>query len=200
MLGNLITSIFAFAATNIDDIFILMLFYGNRKVKGVDIVLGQFTGIGTLVLISFIASYVGNFIDQRYVGILGLFPIYLAIKHIIDHLKNRHDTVQENELVVRSTGFIAIAGVTIANGADNIGVYVPLLTTMEYLEKIQLLMVFLVMTYIWCVLARFLASRPLIARQLDKYGHIIMPIVLFSLGLFILIESGTASLLTLLFN
>lgn len=194
MLTNLITSILAFAATNIDDIFILMLFYGTRNVKRSDIVLGQYVGIGALVLISFIGSYIGNFIDQRYIGLLGVFPIYLAIKHTIGLLKNSPDTDQEI-VASKSTGFLAIAGVTIANGADNIGVYIPLLTTMSYWEKIQLLIVFIVLTYVWCVLARMLASRPLVARQLDKYGHIIMPIVLFFLGLFIIIESGSISLL-----
>ncbi len=44
------------------------------------------------------------------------------------------------------------------------------------------------MTYAWCLLASYLAGHPLIAKQLDKYGHVIMPIVLFCLGIFILIE------------
>jgi len=194
MLTTIITSILAFAATNIDDIFILMLFYGNRKIKSSTIMLGQYVGIGALVAISFIGAFIGNFIDQRYIGLLGLFPIYLAIKHTIDLIKQRTNINDTSDVASKGTGLIAIAGVTMANGADNIGVYIPLLTTMEYFDKIQLLAVFTVMVYIWCITARFLARRPLIARQLDKYGHIIMPIVLFLLGIFIFIESGTTSL------
>jgi cadmium resistance protein CadD (predicted permease) len=42
----------AFVATNIDDIFVLMLFYANSKFKPFQIVLGQYLGIGLLVSIS----------------------------------------------------------------------------------------------------------------------------------------------------
>lgn len=194
MIQNIFTSILAFVSTNIDDIFLLTLFFSTRKFKAVNIFLGQYTGIATLVAISFVGSYIGNFIDQSYVGLLGLFPIYLAIKHIIDSRKGEAD--DNDEVNIKSRGILAIAGVTIANGGDNIGVYVPLLTTMSGAEKIQMVVVFLIMTYVWCVAGQYLASRPLIAKQLDKYGHVIVPFVLFMLGIFILFESGTFGLLT----
>jgi len=196
MLTNLVTSVLAFAATNIDDIFILMLFFGNRNVKKSDIFIGQYLGIGALVLISVIGAFVGNFVDQRYIGLLGLFPIYLAIKHTVDLIINKAGEHQEARVEGKNTGSLAIAGVTIANGADNLGVYIPLLTTMDYFEKIQLLIVFAFMVYLWCVIAKYLASRPLIARQLNKYGHIIMPVVLFALGIFIILDSGSLSLIS----
>ena len=190
---NILTAILAFISTNIDDIFILMLFYASSRFVESRIMIGQFLGITTLVLISLIASYIGGFFDERYVGLLGFFPVYLAIRQIIDLVKNKDS---EDEPDVTSTGILSVAGVTIANGADNIGVYVPLFSTMNTMEKIEMLVVFAVMTYTWCKAAKYLSSRPLIARQLAKYGHIITPIVLLLLGVFILAESNTISLLT----
>jgi cadmium resistance protein CadD (predicted permease) len=191
---TILTSILAFISTNIDDIFILMLFFGSRKFKDSTIILGQYTGIGSLVVISLAGSVVGNFIDQRYVGLLGLFPIYLALKGFLGLLK--HDKSEDNVSVeTTSTGIISIAGVTIANGGDNIGVYVPLLTTMSNGEKIEMIFIFGVMTYLWCIMARYLSSRPLIANQIDKFGHVIMPVVLLLLGVFIIVESGSLSLI-----
>jgi cadmium resistance protein CadD (predicted permease) len=196
MFQNLITSILAFAATNIDDIFILILFYGNKRINPTSILAGQALGLGTLVLASYLAAYIGNFIDQRFIGLLGLFPIYLAAKQIFEMIKNKNDSDNDGrQIALKSTGFIAIAGVTIANGGDNIGVYIPLLTTMSHLEKIEMLIVFAVMTYLWCTIARHLADRPIVARQLDKYGHVVMPVVLLLLGVFILAESGTFALI-----
>jgi len=195
MLQHIITSVLAFVSTNIDDIFILMLFFGSRKIKESNIVLGQYLGIGALVALSFIGSFVGSFLDQRYVGFLGLFPIYLAIKQAIDLFRHK-ETEEDAEPVAKSTGALAVAGVTIANGADNIGVYVPLLTTMTYLEQIQMIAIFAGMTYIWCLTGKYLASHPLVAKQLDRFGHIIMPVVLLLLGVFILFESNSLSLLT----
>lgn len=193
MIKSLITSVLAFASTNIDDIFILMLFFSNRKTKPEIIIAGQYLGIGALVVLSFIGAYVGNFFDQRYVGVLGLFPVYLSIRQIINLIKKKD--AEENPVEIKGTDIIAIAGVTIANGGDNIGVYVPLLTTMTFVEKILMITVFIMMTYVWCQLAKYLSEHPLIAGRLEKYGHIIMPIVLFLLGIFILIENDSFTLL-----
>jgi cadmium resistance protein CadD (predicted permease) len=184
MLENIITSLLAFVSTNIDDIFILMLFYGRRNQKSINIVLGQYLGIGTLVLVSFVGAAIGSLIDQMYVGLLGLFPIYLALKHALQREE------LDDEIPMRSgAGIIAIAGVTIANGGDNIGVYVPLLTTMTVAEKVYMVVVFAIMTYVWCMAARYLARHPVVARYLDRFGNIITPLVLFALGIFILWES-----------
>jgi cadmium resistance protein CadD (predicted permease) len=65
---------------------------------------------------------------------------------------------------------------------------------MSVVAKIQLVIVFALATYAWCRAAQYLASHPLVAKQLEKYGHIVTPVVLFLLGLFILFESGTFSL------
>jgi cadmium resistance protein CadD (predicted permease) len=51
------------------------------------------------------------------------------------------------------------------------------------------------MVWVWCIIARYLAYHPILANYLARYGHVIMPIVLFALGIFILHESKTASLL-----
>ncbi|MCD9015062.1 cadmium resistance transporter [Parachryseolinea silvisoli] len=186
MLENIITSLLAFVSTNIDDIFILMLFYGRRKQKPIDIVLGQYLGIGTLVLVSFVGAAIGSLIDQKYIGLLGLFPIYLALKNV-QQQGNWNDEVP----LRTGAGIIAIAGVTIANGGDNIGVYVPLLTTMTVVAKVYMVVVFAMMTYVWCMAARYLARHPVVASYLDRFGNIITPLVLFGLGIFILWESGS---------
>ena len=190
---SLLTSIVAFISTNIDDIFLLMLFYARGKFSRTNIVLGQYLGISTLVMISFVGAYIGSFFDQRYVGLLGLFPIYLAIRETIDLFRSNNE--DDNKTELKSSGIFAIAGVTIANGGDNVGVYIPLLSAMSPSEKIQLVVVFALATYTWCRIAQYLASHPLVAKQLSKYGHILTPVVLFLLGVFILFESGTFSLL-----
>jgi cadmium resistance protein CadD (predicted permease) len=136
LLKNILTSILAFVATNVDDIFILMLLYGNRKIKPANILVGQSLGIATLLGLSFIGAYVADFVDQRYVGLLGLFPIYLAVREIIAQWKTKSE--DDSEVPTHVTSVFAIAGITIANGGDNIGVYIPLLTTMAPIEKIQM--------------------------------------------------------------
>lgn len=194
MVQDIVTSFLAFVSTNIDDLFILMLFFGSARFRSAEIFAGQYLGIAVLVAVSYVGSLVGMFFDSRFVGLLGLFPIYLAIRQFVALLEKRNDAEATAD-VSQSSGMISIAGVTIANGGDNIGVYIPLLATHPVEGKIALLLVFAVMVAVWCWLAKRLASHPRIARPLKKYGHIIMPIVLLLLGVFILYENGTINLL-----
>jgi cadmium resistance protein CadD (predicted permease) len=65
---------------------------------------------------------------------------------------------------------------------------------MDNAEKAVLFVVFLLMVYVWRVIARYLAEHKLLASSLSKYAHLIMPIVLFALGIFILYESKSLTL------
>jgi cadmium resistance protein CadD (predicted permease) len=121
-----------------------------------------------------------------YIGLLGLFPIYLALKNVL-----QQEESDDEAPLQAGVGIISIAGMTIANGGDNIGVYIPLLTTMMAIGKVCMVVVFAIMTYVWCMAAHYLARHPVVARYLDRFGNIITPLVLFALGIFILWESGS---------
>jgi len=43
---------------------------------------------------------------------------------------------------------------------------------------------------VWCAAGWLLATRPLIARALSRWGHLVLPVVLIAIGLVILIEGG----------
>src|SRR5690242_12508420 len=93
----IITSVIAFVSTNIDDVFILILFYGNNKFKEREILVGQFLGIIALIAVSLIGSLIGLLIDPVYIGLLGLLPIYLGVKGIMSQFKNAgNDEQTEN--------------------------------------------------------------------------------------------------------
>ena len=194
MLQSILTAILAFASTNIDDIFILMLFFALKKYTTPQILAGQYIGIFTLLAISGIGAFIGSFIDPRYIGLLGVFPIYLAIKQIIEAIKAKGDLSVELQVSKKNQRAFAVASVTIANGGDNIGLYVPLLSTLEREGTLILFIVFAVMVLLWCLIAQYLAQHRLLATSLNRYAHIIMPLVLLALGIFILYKSRSLSL------
>jgi cadmium resistance protein CadD (predicted permease) len=185
----IITSTLAFGATNIDDLFLLTLFFGNKKYRAFTIISGQLLGIGTLIAISVGGAFAGNFISQPAIGLLGLFPIYLAIRHFFDKGGS-----EENTPVKDRNKILGIAMVTIANGGDNVGVYIPLFATLTLFGKLTMIAIFFLMTLLWCIVAKYLANHPLLKTTLEKYGHVATPIVLILLGLYILYENQTLSL------
>ncbi len=192
-----VTSIFAYASTNIDDIFLLILFFGDKKFKPFHIYLGQYVGVIALIIFSIIGSLIGNFIDPRYVGLLGLFPIYLGIRELVELFKAESSDPETVVLSGKkvSSGFLTVAAVTIANGGDDIGTYIPLFAALSIVEKSIMIGIFMVMIFVWVSAAKYLTNHPVLARAISKYGHIVAPIVLCLLGLYILKENGSFGLL-----
>ena len=196
---TLIASLIAFVATNLDDIFILILFFSDRKLKHRNIITGQFLGISTLILLSFMGSFVGVIIDLKYVGLLGVIPIYIGIKSFVA-LWRPETSDEEVTINLNSTGShlrqtLAVASVTIANGGDNISIYIPLFAAFTPSGKITMTVVFLLMTAAWCFIANHLSNYPIVKKSLEKYGHIVTPFVFILLGIYIMYESGTFDLL-----
>jgi cadmium resistance transport/sequestration family protein len=190
------TSILAFASTNIDDIFLLILFFGDRTYKQLQIFLGQYLGVIILIAVSLIASISAAFIDQRYIGLLGLFPVYLGLQKFIQLLKNKstEDASEAIPVKFKNYAILSVAAVTCANGGDNIGIYTPLLSSQPLQDKFMMISIFMVMIFIWCIIAKYLATHPLLAKTIEKYGAVFTPWILILLGFFILYESNSFSL------
>lgn len=198
---TILASTVAFITTNIDDIFILMLFFSDPRRKNVPVVLGQYIGISTLIAISFIGSFIGLIIDLKYVGLLGLIPIYIGIKSMLSLFNRNSQEDGERETMLRADQsgnqmhqILSVTAITIANGGDNISIYVPLYATLTSSGKVTMTIVFLLMTAVWCLLAIYLSNHPTIKKSVEKYGHIFTPFIFILLGIYILFESKTLDL------
>lgn len=99
MISTVITAFVSFVSTNIDDIFVLMLFFTqiNNVKKRRHIIIGQYLGIGVLTTISIIGALGVSVIPHEYVGLLGLLPIYLGIKEYVDHKKESKRNIGHQE-------------------------------------------------------------------------------------------------------
>ncbi len=166
----ILTSLLAFASTNIDDLFILALFFGDKRFATRDICWGQYLGIALLVTISYFGTYLGRWIVVRYIGLLGFMPVYLGIRQFF-HLF-RPSSPEEpdplNKKLNLSQGFWAVASVTFGNGGDNIGTYIPLFSTLDNTELTVMLLIFSLMVAIWLITANYLASHPLLLKPLTN--------------------------------
>jgi len=207
MFETLLTAIAAFVSTNIDDLFILMALFTQRseRLTKNHIITGQYLGIITLIVISLFGSLIGIVIPGEYIGLLGLFPIYLGLKQIAEYLKKKgeeEDKIDIDKKIKSRTLLsaliapqaLSIATITVANGGDNIGIYVPLFATFSMQQLAITLAIFMACVYIWLMLALYLTSHPMLAMGLRKYNHIVFPLVLIGLGIYILIESGAYGL------
>jgi cadmium resistance transport/sequestration family protein len=182
-----LTSILAFTSTNIDDIFLLILYFSSRKYTDVNIITGQYLGLLALIAISFIGSLSELILDPRYIGLLGLIPIYLGIKELIGNKKEDGNIKLSNKRF--RSPVLAIALVTFANGGDNIGIYIPLFVSLSLWQRLIMISIFLMLVMVWCLVAKYLTRHPLMQKTIAKYGHILTPYILILLGIYILYEN-----------
>ena len=100
--------------------------------------------------------------------------------------QKNQDTNDDTELKISSHKTFKVALVTFANGGDNIGVYLPLFAGISILPMILTIIIFMVMIGLWCIIGYFMVSNKIIGYKLQKYGHIILPLVLIFIGLGVL--------------
>lgn len=86
---------------------------------------------------------------------------------------------------------LGVAAVTVANGSDNVGVYMPLFAHATPSEVALTLVVFILMMGLWCLIAWRLIAAPGLAPVLLQHGDQLIPFVLIGLGGLILIDSHT---------
>ncbi|HEY9906198.1 MAG TPA: cadmium resistance transporter [Thermosynechococcaceae cyanobacterium] len=196
----LVTGLTSFAATNIDDIVILMLFFAqvSPTFRPKHIVAGQYLGFLVLIAASLRGFVGGLLIPKVWIGLLGFVPIAIGISHLLNQ-KSEEPQVKKvssqftsgPELSLLAPQTYQVAAVTIANGGDNIGIYVPLFASSSLPTLIVLLSVFLGMIGLWCGLAYQLTRHQAIAHLLTDYGQKVVPFILIGLGIYILVENGS---------
>ncbi len=196
--GTLLLAATLFVATNIDDILILVAFFADPKFRAREVIAGQYLGIIVLVLVSLIAALAAVVIPQEYVGLLGLAPIAIGAKQLLDLWRDADDDDDDPEHRQAGTSAgrtLAVTLITVANGGDNLGVYIPVFAVRPLAENLVICALFIVMTAAWCLFARWLVSHPTLGSPLRRYSHRVMPFVLIALGVLILYEAGTIGLL-----
>src|SRR5919198_2433902 len=93
--GLIVIGITSFVATNIDDIFVLMVFFSSLTFPVRQVILGQYIGIGLLVSISALGSFISLVIPTYIIGLLGIAPIAIGAKKLVTlRKKNESNSIE----------------------------------------------------------------------------------------------------------
>jgi cadmium resistance protein CadD (predicted permease) len=186
-----------FIATNIDDIIVLSLFFARgagRPGTTTRILAGQYLGFaGILGAAVLVALGAGAFLPEEAIPYFGLIPLALGLWAAWQAWRDDDDD-DEAKVAGKSVAVWTVAAVTFANGGDNIGVYVPVFLSVGPAATIAYCVVFLILVAGLVLAARFVATRPGIDEVLERWEHILFPLVLIGLGLVILYSGGAFGL------
>jgi cadmium resistance protein CadD (predicted permease) len=191
-------AIVLFASTNVDDVFVLVGFFSDKRFRTRDVVLGQYVGIAALFSASVAASLLSLVIPVAYIGLLGMIPILIGGKKLLELYQQRdrtEETLEHHSDANRNRRVATVALVALANGGDNVGVYTPSFATRSAHEIIVIALIFVVMTALWCFVAQAIVNHPRLGSPIRRYGHRMTPFMLVGLGVLILYQAGSFRLL-----
>ncbi|MBF2005801.1 MAG: cadmium resistance transporter [Chlorogloeopsis fritschii C42_A2020_084] len=210
--GTLIIGISAAFATTFDDNIYLTAFFGkvNHIFRPKHIIVGEFVGFTALVFASLPGFFGGLILPESWIGLLGILPISIGIINLMSR-NDDGDTIQDVSIgfshavksrrrkkslwaTLRDPHTYRVSAVTIANGGNNIGIYVPLFASSNLPSLGVILCVCYLTVGLWCFLSYNLTRNPLMAPLLARYGRKVFPIVLIWLGFSIMMKSGTFQL------
>lgn len=200
LMQQVITAGGAFMATNVDDIVVLTLLFSRLPHRGraLPLMVGQVLGFSLLVLISLLGVFGRQTLPHGGLALLGLLPIALGVRRwqqagglaiapppAIDDSPSGSGLTGAGPLAE----LLGMAGLTLANGSDNIGVYLPLFAQADRATVTVTLVTFAAALALWMALAWSLTRAPALAPLLQRYGSALVPAVLIGLGLLILVTT-----------
>ncbi|MBN3944234.1 MAG: cadmium resistance transporter [Nostoc sp.] len=196
-------------ATTFDDNIYLTAFFSevNRTFRPQHVVVGEIIGFTALVTVSFLGFLLGLAIPSTWIGLLGILPILIGLNNLFNLNKDNSDEDKSANLkrnskfkgfdsrkrslwdIIRDPQTYRVSAVTISNGGNNLGIYIPLFAS----SSIQNLAVIVPVCYFivccWLFMSYTLTHQPGIALVLSRYAGKIFPFVLMWLGFRILMDS-----------
>ncbi|MBC8747874.1 cadmium resistance protein CadD (predicted permease) [Paraburkholderia sp. WC7.3g] len=205
MLSLVLLAIAAYAATNIDNLFVLLGFLTEAGAQRRSVVAGQYAGSLILVAAALVLAALLTRLPAGYVGLLGLLPIVVGLHNAWQRFGPGHaqrnpgeageDSLPSAPTSIRGSSSWTVASVAIANGSDNLAVYVPLYASHTAAANALVSLVFIVMIGLWCAGAAWLVDHPLLGAPIRRYGSALLPLILLAIGVSVIVNNDTLRLL-----
>lgn len=209
MFSLTLLAIGAYVATNIDNLFVLLAFLAEAGSRRRHVIAGQCIGSLGLVIGSASLAAVLTHLPAGYVGLLGFLPIGIALVKLAQRFdksraeRRRHEPAQSSidrpipplpplpPLPKTGSTSWTVAAVALANGSDNLAVYVPLYAGHSHTEGALISLSFVVMIGLWCAGAVWLVKHPLLGAPVRRYGEALLPLILLTIGVSVIAQNDT---------
>jgi cadmium resistance protein CadD (predicted permease) len=204
-LGLIVAAIFLFVATNIDDLLLLVAIHSDhrRTYPPRAVLIGQVLGFTFIIAISLLGFWFNILLPASWLACLGFFPLFIGCKQLNDliYLYLSGSALQEGRLPSESSAEFPrlsaswrrtsskVAVLTLANGSDNISIYLPAFAKFTPFELITTIATFYFSLLALWSFSSWLSFHPSWQVAIRKYGPVIAPIVLVCLGAWLLSDS-----------
>jgi cadmium resistance protein CadD (predicted permease) len=174
----------AFAAANIGDLFVLLLFFSDRHFRPYQVVIGQYLGVSAIIVLCLGGSTAASFLPHSFIRLLGIMPMAVGVYKLLSRSKDE-DKIRSK--ASPTANVLSIAVIAFADCSDDLAVFTPLYARSAALEKALITMAFFILIGVWCALALHLTTHRTLGIQIRRFGETAGPWVLIGLGLFIVL-------------
>jgi cadmium resistance protein CadD (predicted permease) len=158
-----------FFVTNLDDLALLAVLTASG-VTLTRLLAGQYVAWAAIALL---AAGVVAAVPEDALRWLGLLPIAIGVKESL-----------EREEEHAPLGTPSLAAIAFAGGVDDVGVLPPVFANGDTAVYVA---VFAALIVPWCLLARWLATRPPVSAAIARVGRYAVPVALIAVGMAVLI-------------
>ena len=181
----------AFVSTNTDNLVLLSMLLGQGGQRRASVLLGYVASIATIALLGLVAARLADGLPDAALGWLGLIPLTMGLVRLRRALAPSSSAAAGATAASSTLGFAGVAALMLSNGSDTLGVLLPLFAeTPEPLTYVIAVTVVLA-SLLWYALARWIAGHPWVRARLGEVERWLVPILLIAVGLYILIDSPT---------
>jgi cadmium resistance protein CadD (predicted permease) len=179
----------AFVSTNIDNLLLLTVLLGQPVQKKLAVFLGYLSAVLTVVAVGFGASRLADAVPSSALGYLGIVPLTMGLYRGIKLFGGNSGI--ESPVVTSALGTFGVAALTLANGADTLGVLLPLFAETADPWTYVLSATVLFAAALWFVLALWISRHPWIRANVARAERWLVPTLLIVVGSYILLNSTT---------
>jgi len=177
----------AFVATNMDNLLMVTGLLAASSVRG-RVVLGYLLSAGVVIALALIIGRLGDFVDARYVGLLGLLPVALGLRGLIRLIRGSSEVSTRAEAV---TGVWATVAVILPMSGDSLAVYAPLLADTRPAMDAVIIVTLSLSALAMVSLSSALVARPALRDAIGSAGAWIMPLLMICVGIYVLLDTAS---------
>jgi cadmium resistance transport/sequestration family protein len=193
-MATILTIIITFIATGIDEMLVLILLFAHARNQQQirQVYIGQQIGMTFILMLVIIAISGISTFAGKWTGLLGILPIILGIMELMEDEDDDDDSPGIlNKISMFSNLSVRVAIIAIVGGAEELAIYVPYFTSLNWDEVILAIIIFIIMIPIWSAICHMVGSMKNIYQFVKRFQRIIIPVVFIGIGIKVLLESDT---------
>jgi cadmium resistance protein CadD (predicted permease) len=183
----------AFIGTNLDNLILLAALLSRYRPHTSVVTTGYISGMFLIGVICVVIAKAGDFIPVEYFGLLGVIPILIGLKALIQLFRS----AQSLEASVVASGesskaiFMTVLATQFANGADSIISFSLIFADTKANLDLPIFLTFMGMSGVFAGLAYYSMSHQKVSEVLNRFGQYVTPFILIFVGFYILSNTAT---------